>query len=123
MALRSSTAVIAAPIRSIVRAGPRWKSPKRVNIEMNANAWHFPLILLITLAITYWAANRTSTTADFYPPTALTAGTQKTALRLAGDWCSAAGLPRLTGLTRSNAWTARFMRSSLLVAFCTRAVS
>ena len=30
----------------------------------------FCVILLITLGITYWAAKRTATTADFYAPTA-----------------------------------------------------
>ena len=33
---------------------------------MNFTLSIFVIILLITLAITYWAAKRTSTTADFY---------------------------------------------------------
>ena len=48
----------------------------------------FIIILAITLGITYWAATRTSTTADFYAADSkLTAA--ENGFALAGDWCSA----------------------------------
>ena len=55
---------------------------------MNATLGIFVVILIVTLAITYWAAKRTSTTSEFYA-----AGNQLTAAQngfaLAGYWCSA----------------------------------
>lgn len=58
----------------------------------------FIIILVITLGITYWAATRTSTTADFYAADSqLTAA--ENGFALAGDWCSAAAFLGFSGLT------------------------
>jgi len=63
---------------------------------MNATLGIFIVILLITLAITYWAAKRTSTTADFYAADSRLTAVQN-GFALAGDWCSAAAFLGLPG--------------------------
>ena len=65
---------------------------------MNPTLGIFIVILLITLGITYWAARRTSTTADFYAADSQLTAAQN-GFALAGDWCSAAAFLGFTGLT------------------------
>ena len=78
----------------------------------------FVVILLITVAITYWAAKRTSTTADFYAAdSGLTAA--QNGFALAGDWCSAAAFLGFTGLTALYGMDGAFYALGPLVAFCT----
>jgi cation/acetate symporter len=85
---------------------------------MNLTLGIFVIILLITLAITWWAAKRTSTTADFYAAdSALTAA--QNGFALAGDWCSAAAFLGFTGLTALYGMDGAFYALGPLVAFCT----
>src|SRR5271170_5461860 len=85
---------------------------------MNLTLGIFIVILLITLGITYWAAKRTSTTADFYAAdSGLTAA--QNGFALAGDWCSAAAFLGFTGLTALFGMDGAFYALGPLVAFCT----
>src|SRR5271170_7219310 len=85
---------------------------------MNLTLGIFIVILLITLGITYWAAKRTSTTADFYAAdSGLTAA--QNGFALAGDWCSAAAFLGFTGLTALYGLDGAFYALGPLVAFCT----
>jgi cation/acetate symporter len=78
----------------------------------------FIVILLITLGITYWAAKRTSTTADFYAADSQLTAAQN-GFALAGDWCSAAAFLGFTGLTALFGMDGAFYALGPLVAFCT----
>src|SRR6516165_7301433 len=78
----------------------------------------FAVILLITLGITYWAARRTSTTADFYAAESQLTAAQN-GFALAGDWCSAAAFLGFTGLTALYGMDGAFYALGPLVAFCT----
>jgi cation/acetate symporter len=78
----------------------------------------FVVILLITVAITYWAAKRTSTTADFYAADSGLTSAQN-GFALAGDWCSAAAFLGFTGLTALYGMDGAFYALGPLVAFCT----
>jgi cation/acetate symporter len=78
----------------------------------------FALILLTTLAITYWAARRTTTTSGFYAAdSGLTAA--QNGLALAGDWAGAAAFLGFTGLTALYGMDGGFYALGPLVAFCT----
>ena len=57
----------------------------------------FVVFVLLTLGITYWAANRTKTTADFYTAGGGITGAQN-GLAIAGDYMSAATLLGLTAM-------------------------
>ena len=85
---------------------------------MNLTLGIFGVILLITLGITYWAAKRTSTTADFYAADSQLTAAQN-GFALAGDWCSAAAFLGFTGLDRTLRHGRRVLRLGPLVAFCT----
>jgi cation/acetate symporter len=78
----------------------------------------FIVILLITVGITYWAAKRTSTTADFYAADSALTSAQN-GFALAGDWCSAAAFLGFTGLTALYGMDGAFYALGPLVAFCT----
>ena len=78
----------------------------------------FIVILFITLSITYWAAKRTSTTADFYAADSRLTAAQN-GFALAGDWCSAAAFLGFTGLTSLYGMDGAFYALGPLVAFCT----
>jgi len=78
----------------------------------------FIAILLVTIAITYWAAKRTSTTADFYAADSTLTSAQN-GFALAGDWCSAAAFLGFTGLTALYGMDGAFYALGPLVAFCT----
>jgi cation/acetate symporter len=85
---------------------------------MNATLGIFIVILMVTLAITYWAAKHTTTTSEFYA-----AGNQLTAAQngfaLAGDWCSAAAFLGFSGLTALYGMDGAFYALGPLMAFCT----
>lgn len=85
---------------------------------MNLTLIIFSAILIITLAITYWAAKRTSTTADFYAADGRLTAAQN-GFALAGDWCSAAAFLGFTGLTALYGMDGAFYALGPLVAFCT----
>ncbi|MBX9710611.1 MAG: cation acetate symporter [Xanthobacteraceae bacterium] len=78
----------------------------------------FAIILLATLFITYWAARRTSTTADFYAADSKLTAAQN-GIALAGDWCSAAAFLGFSGLTALYGMDGAFYALGALVAFCT----
>src|SRR5271169_7198760 len=78
----------------------------------------FAVILLITLAITYWAAKRTRTTSDFYAADRRLSAAQN-GFALAGDWCSAAAFLGFTGLTALYGMDGALYALGPLVAFCT----
>lgn len=78
----------------------------------------FLVILLATLFITYWAARRTSTTADFYAADSKLTAAQN-GIALAGDWCSAAAFLGFSGLTALYGMDGAFYALGALVAFCT----
>jgi len=78
----------------------------------------FIAILLATLFITYWAAKRTSTTADFYAADGKLTAAQN-GIALAGDWCSAAAFLGFSGLTALYGMDGAFYALGALVAFCT----
>src|SRR5271154_6587592 len=85
---------------------------------MNLTLGIFVIILLITLAITYWAAMHTSTAADFYAADSKLTAAQN-GFALAGDWCSAAAFLGFTGLTALYGMDGAFYALGPLVAFCT----
>src|SRR5271154_3094790 len=85
---------------------------------MNLTLGIFVIILLITLAITYWAAMHTSTAADFYAADSKLTAAQN-GFALAGDWCSAAAFLGFTGLTALYGMDGALYAVGPLVAFCT----
>src|SRR5262249_55208615 len=86
--------------------------------EMSPTLAIFFVILLVTLGITYWAAMRTATTADFYAADSQLTAAQN-GFALAGDWCSAAAFLGFTGLTALYGMDGAFYALGPLVAFCT----
>ena len=61
----------------------------------------FLVFVLISLAITFWAAQRTKSTADFYTAGGKIGGFQN-GLAICGDWCSSAALMGIAALIYSN---------------------
>lgn len=78
-------------------AGPPVEGP----MEMQATNWYaigmFCLFVTMTMGITYWAAGRTKSTADFYTAGGGITGFQN-GLAIAGDYMSAATLLGLTAM-------------------------
>lgn len=85
---------------------------------MNITLGIFAAIILVTLAITYWAAKRTRTASDFYAADSRLTAAQN-GFALAGDWCSAAAFLGFTGLTALYGMDGAFYALGPLVAFCT----
>ncbi len=77
--------------------------------EKQATNWHAIIMFLIfvglTMGITYWAASRTKTTADFYTAGGGITGFQN-GLAIAGDYMSAATLLGLTAMTYAQGYDA-----------------
>jgi len=70
--------------------------------RVNANAvGMFLVFVLISLAITWWAARRTRSTADFYTAGGRIGGFRN-GLAITGDWCSSAALMGVAGLIYIN---------------------
>lgn len=69
--------------------------------EKQATNWHaiimFCIFVTMTMGITYWAASRTKSTADFYTAGGGITGFQN-GLAIAGDYMSAATLLGLTAM-------------------------
>mgnify|MGYP002682274559 CR=1 FL=1 len=69
--------------------------------EKQATNWHaiimFCIFVALTMGITYWAASRTKTTADFYTAGGGITGFQN-GLAIAGDYMSAASFLGISGL-------------------------
>ncbi len=77
--------------------------------EKQATNWHaiimFCIFVTLTMGITYWAASRTKTTADFYTAGGGITGFQN-GLAIAGDYMSAATLLGLTAMTYAQGYDA-----------------
>ena len=75
--------------------------------EKQATNWHaiimFCIFVTLTMGITYWAASRTKTTADFYTAGGGITGFQ-TGLAIAGDYMSAATLLGLTAMVYTQGY-------------------
>jgi cation/acetate symporter len=75
--------------------------------EKQATNWHaiimFLIFVALTMGITYWAANRTKTTADFYTAGGGITGFQN-GLAIAGDYMSAATLLGLTAMVYTQGY-------------------
>lgn len=65
-------------------------------LNMNAIGMFF-VFVVISLAITYWAAGRVKSTADFYTAGGQISGFQN-GLAITGDWCSSAALMGIAAL-------------------------
>ncbi len=61
----------------------------------------FVVFVMISLGITFWAAKRTKSTADFYTAGGKIGGFQN-GLAICGDWCSSAALMGVAALIYSN---------------------
>ena len=76
-------------------------------VEKQPTNWHAILMFLVfvalTMGITYWASNRTKTTADFYTAGGGITGFQN-GLAIAGDYMSAATLLGLTAMVYSRGY-------------------
>jgi len=77
-------------------AGPAVEATVQQPLNLHAIGMFFVFVLM-TLAITYWAASRTKTTADFYTAGGGITGFQN-GLAIAGDYMSAATLLGLTAM-------------------------
>ncbi|MGE5545265.1 MAG: sodium:solute symporter family transporter, partial [Solirubrobacterales bacterium] len=82
----SGTALAAEPITATTKQATNWHA-----IVM------FVLFVLMTLGITYWAAKRTKTAADFYAAGGGITGFQN-GLAIAGDYMSAASFLGISAL-------------------------
>ena len=84
-------------LAAMAYAGP----PVEGAMEKQATNWHaivmFCLFVTMTMGITYWAASRTKSTADFYTAGGGITGFQN-GLAIAGDYMSAATLLGLTAM-------------------------
>ncbi len=81
---------------SALAAGPALEAAQKQPLNLSAIGMFF-LFVLMTLGITYWAASRTKTTADFYTAGGGITGFQN-GLAIAGDYMSAATLLGLTAM-------------------------
>ncbi|WP_313953608.1 cation acetate symporter [Accumulibacter sp.] len=79
------------------------------DIQTQPTNWHaiimFIIFVTMTMGITYWAAGRTKSTADFYTAGGGITGFQN-GLAIAGDYMSAATLLGLTAMTFSRGYDA-----------------
>jgi len=84
-------------LAAMAYAGP----PVEGALEKSATNWHaiimFCIFVTMTMGITYWAASRTKSTADFYTAGGGITGFQN-GLAIAGDYMSAATLLGLTAM-------------------------
>ena len=92
--LAAALALAAAPLA--VLAGPAVEATTKQPLNLHAIGMFFVFVLL-TLGITYWAASRTKSTADFYTAGGGITGFQN-GLAIAGDYMSAATLLGLTAM-------------------------
>jgi cation/acetate symporter len=95
---------------TLLAAFPAWLLPARPWMPRRAKQatnWHAIIMFLIfvamTMGITYWAAGRTKSTADFYTAGGGITGFQN-GLAIAGDYMSAATLLGLTAMTYTSGY-------------------
>ncbi len=90
-------------LAAMAYAGP----PVEGAMEKQATNWHaiimFCLFVTMTMGITYWAASRTKSTADFYTAGGGITGFQN-GLAIAGDYMSAATLLGLTAMVYTQGY-------------------
>ncbi|MBS1190844.1 MAG: cation acetate symporter [Rhodocyclaceae bacterium] len=102
MMKRLLTAPALLALSALAYAGPAIEAA-----EKQATNWHaiimFLLFVGMTMGITYWAASRTKSTADFYTAGGGITGFQN-GLAIAGDYMSAATLLGLTAMTYSQGY-------------------
>lgn len=88
---------------AVAFAGP----PVEGALEKQATNWHaiimFCIFVTMTMGITYWAASRTKSTADFYTAGGGITGFQN-GLAIAGDYMSAATLLGLTAMVYTQGY-------------------
>jgi cation/acetate symporter len=77
----------------------------------------FLAFVVATLAITYWAANKTKSMADFYTAGGAITGVQN-GLALAGDYMSAAALLGVTSMIFFHGYDGMIYAISFFVASC-----
>jgi cation/acetate symporter len=82
---------------AIALAGPAIEATEKQSLNLHAILM-FLVFVAMTLGITWWAANRTKSTADFYTAGGGITGFQN-GLAIAGDYMSAATLLGLTAMT------------------------
>ncbi|WP_124726588.1 solute symporter family protein [Staphylospora marina] len=83
---------------------------------MNTAFVLFALIVLLTLAITWWASKRTQTTTDFYAAGRSITGWQN-GIAIAGDYMSAASFLGIAGLIALNGYDGFLYSVGWLVAY------
>jgi cation/acetate symporter len=83
-------------------AGPAVEATEKQGLNLHAIVM-FVIFVGLTLGITYWAANRTKSTADFYTAGGGITGFQN-GLAIAGDYMSAATLLGLTAMTYTQGY-------------------
>lgn len=88
-------------------AFPAWAAPAIEQTQQQGRNFHaiamFAIFVCATLGITYWAANRTRTAADFYAAGGGITGVQN-GLAIAGDYMSAATLLGLSSLVYTKGY-------------------
>ena len=93
----------------LISASSALAAPTVEATTKQATNWHaiimFIIFVGITMGITYWAANRTKTTADFYTAGGGITGVQN-GLAIAGDYMSAATLLGLSAMTYASGYDA-----------------
>ena len=98
---------IAAPLGLLALSAWAWAGPAVEATEKQATNWHaiimFVIFVALTMGITYWAANRTKSTADFYTAGGGITGLQN-GLAIAGDYMSAATLLGLTAMVYTQGY-------------------
>ena len=86
---------------------PAWAAPAVEQAQQQGRNWHaiamFGIFVFATLGITYWAASRTKTAADFYAAGGGITGVQN-GLAIAGDYMSAATLLGLSSLVYTKGY-------------------
>ncbi len=97
-----AAALLAAPALALA-AGPAMEGA----IQKQATNWHaiimFLIFVALTMGITYWAARRTKSAADFYTAGGGITGFQN-GMAIAGDYMSAATLLGLTAMTFTSGY-------------------
>lgn len=93
---RLAAALTLAVMPLAAMAGPAVEATTKQPLNLHAIGMFFVFVLL-TLGITYWAASRTKSTADFYTAGGGITGFQN-GLAIAGDYMSAATLLGLTAM-------------------------
>ena len=103
MMRKLTPAVLLFALATLAVAGPAMDAGG----AKQATNWHAIIMFLIfvamTMGITYWAASRTKTTADFYTAGGGITGFQN-GLAIAGDYMSAATLLGLTAMTYTQGY-------------------